>query len=93
MSIEPHGDGPEGLGPEEVGHASGLVPEVHRQGSLSRVGGFARGCWRELQKVHWPDRRQVMQATGVVLGFVIVAGAFLGLADLASSHLVKLILK
>lgn len=93
MTVEPHGDGPEGLGPEEVGEATGLAPEAHRPSSLPRVVGFARGCWRELQKVHWPDRRQVMQATGVVVAFVIVAGAFLGIADLASSHLVKLILK
>jgi preprotein translocase subunit SecE len=93
VSVEPHGDDPEGSGPEEVGQATGLAPQPHRPGGLARVSGFARGSWRELQKVHWPDRRQVMQATGVVIGFVIVAGAFLGIADLASSHLVKLILK
>jgi preprotein translocase SecE subunit len=33
-----------------------------------------------------------MQATGVVIGFVIVAGVFLGVADLVASKLVKLIL-
>ena len=31
--------------------------------------------------MQWPDRRQVGQATAVVLGFVVVAGAFLGVAD------------
>jgi preprotein translocase SecE subunit len=34
-----------------------------------------------------------MQATGVVIGFVIVAGLFLGLADTVASRLVTLILK
>ena len=58
-----------------------------------RLAGFLQGSWRELQRVQWPDRRQVFQATGVVIGFVIVAGVFLGLADLVASKLVNLILK
>jgi len=65
----------------------------HKQGIFSRLIGFLQGSWRELQRVQWPDRRQVVQATGVVIGFVIVAGAFLGLADLVSSKLVTFILK
>jgi preprotein translocase subunit SecE len=58
-----------------------------------RLIGFLQGSWRELQRVQWPDRRQVAQATGVVLGFVIVAGAFLGLSDLVAQKLVNFILK
>ena len=34
-----------------------------------------------------------MQATGVVIGFVIVAGAFLGAADFVAQKIVNLILK
>jgi preprotein translocase subunit SecE len=60
---------------------------------LSRLVGFLQGSWRELQRVQWPDRRQVMQATGVVVGFVIVAGVFLGVADLIAQKVVNLILK
>jgi len=58
-----------------------------------RLVHFLQGSWRELQRVQWPDRRQVMQATGVVIGFVIVAGAFLGVSDLVATKLVNLILK
>ena len=58
----------------------------------ARVVGFLQGSWRELQRVQWPDRRQVFQATGVVLGFVIVAGAFLGVASFAAQKIVNLIL-
>jgi preprotein translocase subunit SecE len=64
-----------------------------RRGIFARLGGFLQGSWRELQRVQWPDRRQVAQATGVVLGFVIVAGAFLGLSDLVAQKLVNFILK
>ncbi len=31
--------------------------------------------------MQWPDRRQVGQATAVVLGFVVLAGGYLGLMD------------
>ena len=57
-----------------------------------RVLNFFRACWAELQRVDWPDRRQVGQATAVVLGFVVVAGAFLGLADVVAQRIVDLIL-
>jgi preprotein translocase SecE subunit len=92
LSFEPQEEDAAGTEPEQVGRASGLAPEHHHESLVARVVGFIRGSWRELQRVQWPDRRQVMQATGVVLGFVIVAGAFLGLADLVASHIVKLIL-
>jgi preprotein translocase subunit SecE len=59
----------------------------------ARLVHFLQGSWRELQRVQWPDRRQVMQATGVVIGFVIVAGVFLGVADWAAQKIVNLILK
>ena len=58
----------------------------------NRVFNFLRGCWAELQRVQWPDRRQVAQATGVVLGFVVIAAIFLGVADEISQQIVNAIL-
>jgi len=58
----------------------------------NRLMTFLRGSWRELQRVQWPDRRQVGQATAVTIGFVIVAGAFLGLADFLASKIVDYII-
>jgi preprotein translocase subunit SecE len=79
------------------GAPGGATPEPahaeRRENVLARLIGFLEGCWRELQRVQWPDRRQVMQATGVVIGFVIIAAAFLGLADFVSGKLVTFILK
>jgi preprotein translocase subunit SecE len=64
--------------------------------AAGRGGGrfinFLRASWAELQRVQWPDRRQVGQATAVVLGFVLVAGAFLGFADYVANEIVELIL-
>jgi preprotein translocase subunit SecE len=56
----------------------------------NRVVGFLRASWAELQRVQWPDRRHVTQATAVVLGFVVVAGVYLGLADLVAKEIVEL---
>ena len=87
-------------GPEEHDDAGELeavrhdrAPAAGRAGTVTRLVHFVQGSWRELQRVQWPDRRQVMQATGVVLGFVVVAGLFLGVADWAAGKLVNFILK
>ena len=68
------------------------VPETAAR-PRSRLVGFLQGSWRELQRVQWPDRRQVVQATGVVLGFVIIAGLYLALADTLATKLMNFILK
>jgi preprotein translocase subunit SecE len=62
-------------------------------GTIARLIGFLQGSWRELQRVQWPDRRQVMQATGVVIGFVIIAALFLGASDWVSNKIVTFVLK
>ena len=58
----------------------------------NRVIGFLRASWAELQRVQWPDRRQVTQATAVVLGFVAIAGLYLGAADFVAKEVVEFIL-
>jgi preprotein translocase subunit SecE len=83
---------PSGGGGGDLVPAGGAVPEP-RPRAGNRLIGFLQGSWRELQRVQWPDRRQVAQATGVVLGFVIIAGAFLGVSDLVAQKLVNFILK
>jgi len=70
--------------------AAAAVPAEGRRGN--RFVNFLRASWAELQRVQWPDRRQVGQATAVVLGFVVIAGAYLGVADALAQKLVDLIL-
>lgn len=57
-----------------------------------RVVRFLRASWAELRRVQWPDRRQVTQATAVVLGFVVIAGLYLGVADFVAKKVVDLII-
>jgi preprotein translocase SecE subunit len=58
----------------------------------NRVVGFLSASWAELQRVQWPDRRQVTQATAVVIGFVTIAGVYLGAADTVAKEIVEFIL-
>jgi preprotein translocase SecE subunit len=74
----------------EPAPARAVEPRGHL---INRMVNFVRGSWRELQRVQWPDRRQVMQATGVVIGFVIVAGLYLGVADFLAGKLMDYVLK
>jgi preprotein translocase subunit SecE len=89
---------PAGPGARESASAGATLPAPGASASPERARGgnrlvtFLQGSWRELQRVQWPDRRQVMQATGVVIGFVIVAGVFLGVADTLAAKLMNWIL-
>jgi preprotein translocase subunit SecE len=78
-------------GAGEIALPSAAHP-ARRASPLARLIGFLQGSWRELQRVQWPDRRQVVQATGVVIGFVIVAGVYLGVADYVAQKIMKFIL-
>jgi preprotein translocase SecE subunit len=57
-----------------------------------RIVGFLIQVWAELRRVQWPDRNQVTQATGVVVVFCFLAGAFLAFWDYIFGELVTSIL-
>ncbi len=88
---------------EEPGEEAAIRPSRRRRGEPTAGGeapkrggnrfvNFLRACVVELGRVQWPDRKQVTQATGVVLGFVVIAGAYLGLLDAVWSRVVDAIL-
>ena len=66
-----------GLDPSVLEEQPGHVPRKQR----GKVLTFLGHCVDELRRVQWPDRKQVGQATAVTLGFVVVAGAWLGFMD------------
>jgi preprotein translocase SecE subunit len=96
LPVRPGGDGIDGGG---GGRGTGVdlaAPGEPTPGAPLRGGNravaFLRASWAELQRVQWPDRQQVFQATAVVLGFVAIAGAYLGLADYVAKEIVEFIL-
>ena len=46
----------------------------------------------ELKKVTWPDLEQLRNATGVIIIFVLVVAAIIGLMDLVFRQVVDLII-
>lgn len=57
-----------------------------------RFVSFLRSSWAELRRVQWPDRKQMTTMTTIVIGFVIVAGTYLGVIDWAANQLVNLVI-
>jgi preprotein translocase SecE subunit len=57
-----------------------------------RLVQFLVAVWAELQRVQWPDRQALTTLTGVVLGFVLIAGGYLGLLDAIASRVIQAIL-
>ncbi len=72
--------------------AAAPAPRERRQSLPRRAVAFLRASWAELQRVQWPNRAQVSQATAVVIGFVAVAGLYLGAADWLAQRIVNFIL-
>jgi preprotein translocase SecE subunit len=82
-------------GPGEAGYAvrgrrGRDAPEAHKH--RPRVIQFLIAVWAELQRVQWPNRQALVTLTGVVLGFVLIAGGYLGLLDAIFSKLIQAIL-
>ncbi|WP_313315833.1 preprotein translocase subunit SecE [Pulveribacter sp.] len=53
-----------------------LVSEHGRQ-----LVGFGSDAWREVKKVVWPTRKETLQMTGYVFGFVVLMALFLWFTD------------
>ena len=79
--------------PAGKGHATpAQQAERERHRDRGKVLGFLANVWAELQRVQWPNRQQVTTLTGVVLGFVLIAGGYLGLLDAIFSRVIQEIL-
>jgi preprotein translocase SecE subunit len=65
-----------------------LAPERQR----GAIPTFFSSVTKELQKVQWPDRDTLVQASAVTLLFVAVAAAYLGVMDAIFSRLVDLLI-
>ena len=74
-------------------------PKGHRGGSDAadhkdrpRLVQFLFAVRAELARVQWPDRQTLTTLTGVVLGFVVIAGSYLGLLDAIFSRVIQALL-
>ena len=84
----------DGAGAAEQGYAPRgrrARPETAAQ-DRPRFVQFLFAVWAELQRVQWPNRQALTTLTGVVLGFVLIAGGYLGLLDAIFSRIIQAIL-
>ena len=66
-----------------------LPPVVQYWGNIKQ---FLAEAWQELKKVTWPNRKETLGTTGVVLVLVFLIAVYLGLVDFALSHLVRFVM-
>ena len=52
-----------------------------------------RDMWHELKKVTWPSKKDLINYTLIVLAFIAFMGVVIGLLDLGSTELVRLLIK
>jgi preprotein translocase subunit SecE len=59
---------------------------------IEKIKQFLREVKTELKKVSWPQRKEIVASTSIVLVIVIIIAIFLGLVDLGLSKIIKVIL-
>ena len=82
---------------QEIQRTAKLKPEPAKSKAAEpkqkgRFRTFLRSSWAELRRVQWPDRRQLSTMTTIVIGFVIIAGAYLGAIDWAANQIVNFLI-
>ena len=73
--------------PGPKGHRGGYDAAEHKD--RPRLVQFLFAVRAELARVQWPDRQTLTTLTGVVLGFVVIAGSYLGLLDAIFSRVIQ----
>ncbi len=66
-----------------------------KKDKVNRIEGikrFLRGAYNEMKKVHWPNRRETVTYTVVVLVAVVIVGVLIWLFDSALSSILYLIM-
>ena len=80
--------------------AKGDKKTVKKDGFFAKVAKLPKKfwasiqkTWAELKKVTWPGRKDLINATGVVLIFMVLMAVVIGLLDLGASELISLIIR
>lgn len=70
-----------------------MAEKEKKPGFFAKMGRSFRDMRGELKKVVWPSKKQIVNNTAIVIGFVAIAGVFLGGLDAILSLLVRLVLQ
>jgi preprotein translocase subunit SecE len=53
---------------------------------------FVKESWQELQKVHWPSRKETYAATALVIIVVVLVSVYLAIIDLGLTTVIQAII-
>ncbi len=73
---------------ENGGGTMGFLAKLGR--GVKRTGGFFRDAWMELKKVRWPNKKEMVSYTAVVLVTVAFVTIYFAIIDFGLSQLIKL---
>ncbi len=62
-------------------------------GKIDTIKAFLTEARAELKKVVWPNKKQTVQVTWVVIALTVFLAVFLGVVDIGLSSVVKYVLK
>jgi preprotein translocase subunit SecE len=68
------------------------IKNINFKGIIDRVVLFFREVKVEIKKISWPQRKETIASTSIVIIIVLIIGIFLGIVDVGLARLVKLIL-
>lgn len=73
-----------------ISHMADWIQKL--QDSLRHTIEFVKESWQELQKVHWPSRKETYAATAVVIIVVILVSVYLAIIDLGLTTMIQAII-
>jgi len=62
------------------------------QDTLRHTIEFVKESWQELQKVHWPSRKETYAATALVIIVVVLVSVYLAIIDLGLTTMIQAII-
>jgi preprotein translocase subunit SecE len=63
------------------------------QDGLRHTIEFVKESWQELQKVHWPSRKETYAATTLVIIVVVLVSVYLAIIDLGLTTVIQAIIE
>jgi preprotein translocase subunit SecE len=60
---------------------------------MQKIINFIKVSWQELQKVTWPDKKEIFASTLIVIIVTLFLMIYIGLVDFILSKAVKIIFK
>ncbi|WP_418791407.1 preprotein translocase subunit SecE [Phosphitispora sp. TUW77] len=73
--------------------AAGSSVAGRGQTTVASIKKFLKGAWNELKKVHWPNRREIISFTSVVLVAVSIVAVLIFAIDGILSKLLSFVIR